>query len=146
MEKQECGMACLSMLLKYHNYNITLLELRNKYGVPKDGLSFQNMLDICREYNIDACAYRVEKENVLKLQKPCIIQWNNNTHFVLIYKIGKKYVRIMDPAVGELKISIEEFLIRYNMNVFMLETEGNTKDTIKKQVYIIKQQKQSELI
>lgn len=132
MEKQECGMACLSMLLKYHNYNITLLELRNKYGVPKDGLSFQNMLDICREYNIDACAYRVEKENVLKLQKPCIIQWNNNTHFVLIYKIGKKYVRIMDPAVGELKISIEEFLIRYNMNVFMLETEGNTKDTIKK--------------
>lgn len=134
MEKQECGMACLSMLMKYYDFNISLTELRCKYGIPKTGVSFQNMLKICEDYNINAGAYRIEKEDIVRIQEPCIIQWNKNTHFVILYKISKKQVRIIDPSIGEFQISLQEFLQKYNYNVFMIESKGIKIGTLKKRV------------
>ncbi|STQ83247.1 Peptidase C39 family [Enterococcus faecalis] len=35
-EHSECALACITMLLNYYGNQSTLVELREKYGVPKE--------------------------------------------------------------------------------------------------------------
>src|SRR5690606_10668026 len=39
---------------------------------------------------------------------PCILHWRQN-HFVVLYKVSKKYYYIADPAGGKQRMDIKEF-------------------------------------
>lgn len=59
------------------------------------GLGFQ-----CRPLRLDL-------ESLAKLEKPCILHWDLN-HFVVLAKVGKKKVTILDPAFGKRELSYAE--------------------------------------
>ncbi|WP_338325628.1 cysteine peptidase family C39 domain-containing protein [Enterococcus cecorum] len=42
-EHSECALACITMLLNYYGNQSTLVELREKYGVPKGGLTIKSI-------------------------------------------------------------------------------------------------------
>jgi ABC-type bacteriocin/lantibiotic exporter with double-glycine peptidase domain len=137
MEKNECGYACLAMLMNYYEYNISISDLREKFGSVKRGISFANMLTICKEYCIRANAYKMNFQDVCKIKEPCIIQWSQNTHFVILQKISKAYAYIMDPGMGEVKIPIQEFKAEFANNIFVIESINEDKK-IKRESKIIK--------
>ena len=39
MDMSECGAACLTMILNYYNYRVTIASVRERCGVGRDGLS-----------------------------------------------------------------------------------------------------------
>lgn len=127
MEKNECGFACLAMLMDYYGYSIPLSKLREKYGTVKRGISFKNMLDVCSEYGMEANAYRIKADELSNLNTPCIIQWNHGTHFVVLEKMGKFFVQIVDPAVGELKVPVKEFQSVFEGNILRIESVHEVK-------------------
>ena len=43
-EHSECALACITMLLNYYGNQSTLVELREKYGVPKGGLTNMDLM------------------------------------------------------------------------------------------------------
>ncbi|MDR3190649.1 MAG: hypothetical protein LBT80_05510 [Lactobacillaceae bacterium] len=45
-EHSECGMACVVMLINYFGQKINLTYLREKYGVPRGGLSIAQMCSL----------------------------------------------------------------------------------------------------
>lgn len=113
-EHSECGLACIAMIIDYYGYAVTLAELREKYGSPMGGYNIRQMLEVLNEYNIEGLAIKncsIEEMNSLNL--PCIVYWNKN-HFVVIEKVNKKYIRIIDPAQGKSKISVEDFKKYYS--------------------------------
>lgn len=52
-------------------------------------------------------ALRLELSELNQLSLPCILHWDLN-HFVVLAKVGRKTVTILDPAVGERKLSFAE--------------------------------------
>ncbi|AUI91610.1 hypothetical protein BVV10_18050 [Xanthomonas oryzae pv. oryzae] len=50
---------------------------------------------------------RLGMENLSQLQLPSILHWDLN-HFVVLAKVGKGKVTILDPAIGERILSLDE--------------------------------------
>ena len=75
--------------------------------------------------------YRVEKEKFKKLRvninKPYLVYWNNN-HYVILEKIKKNKIVIIDPAVGRITISLQEFLVHYSGLMAGLEKRKSNKE------------------
>jgi ABC-type bacteriocin/lantibiotic exporter with double-glycine peptidase domain len=129
MEKNECGLACLTMMFNYYGYNISLNELRNKFPAPQSGISFYHMDEICSHYHFKTEAFKISKENVSKLEKgsitlPVIIQWDKGTHFVVLEKITKSYVDVMDPSIGSLRVESEDFRRLFTGNLIYIEPKS----------------------
>lgn len=106
-EYTECGLASLSMCFNFHNMEIDLINLRNKYPVSNDGLTMYNLMDICEEEGFIANLYEAEPKEIFQLQLPAILHWDLN-HFVVLKEIKNKKYIIADPAIGEVEYSLSE--------------------------------------
>ena len=84
MEAQECGAACLTMVLAYYGKWVPLEKIREDCGVSRDGAKAGNIARVARTYGLKANGYSMELEQ-LKQQAvfPCIIHWNFD-HFVVL--------------------------------------------------------------
>ena len=102
----ECALACITMLLNY--YQSTLVELREKYGVPKGGLTIKIFV-LSLTNMVDVSTFKSSFSNYLDLPTPVISYWNNQ-HFVVIEKIKKKKILILQV--------INAGLIFQNLKIF----------------------------
>src|SRR5690606_23444872 len=50
---------------------------------------------------------RLDMEDLGKLRLPCILHWDLN-HFVVLAKVGRSKVTILDPAIGERRLSFAD--------------------------------------
>lgn len=109
IENVECGLACLAMIMNYHDVKITLDHLRKKYPAPREGFSFYDLTLISENYNFETNAYHITLEELEKdIDLPCIIHWGYN-HFVVLEEIKGKNYKIVDPNYGKLKVEKSEF-------------------------------------
>ena len=116
---KECGVACLSMIIKYYRGYIGTNELLEMTKTNKNGTTLYHLVNALREIGFEAegisCAYKDLMKR--KLVLPCIcnvIIDGSFKHFVVIYEIGTKNVVIGDPAVGIRKLPLKSFEIIYN--------------------------------
>ena len=107
MEAVECGAASLTMILAYYGKWLPLEEVREACGVSRDGTSAKHILLAAQKYGLETAAYRMETED-LENGRPCIIHWNFE-HFVVFRGIKGNYAYLNDPAIGPVKIPLEEF-------------------------------------
>jgi NHLM bacteriocin system ABC transporter peptidase/ATP-binding protein len=111
-EAQECGAACLSMILAAHGQWVPLEELRDLCGVGRDGAKAVNLLRVARQRGMIAKGVRKELDELPSLSTPFIVFWNFN-HFVVVEKVqidkrGGGFAWINDPASGPRKVDAEE--------------------------------------
>lgn len=109
LEVLECGAASLTMIMNYYQMWIPLEQARVDCGVSRDGASAKNIIRAARSYGMDAKAWRVDPEDLVKEGPfPCIIHWGFN-HFVVLcgFRGGKAVIN--DPARGRVSVSMEEF-------------------------------------
>ncbi len=57
--------------------------------------------------NFSSRPLRLEITELAQLQLPCILHWNLN-HFVVLTKVARNHVVILDPAVGERRLKLDE--------------------------------------
>ncbi len=109
LEAQECGAACLAMVLAYYRKWIPLEQVRVDCGVSRDGSSMKNIYLAAAHYGLEVHGYRMEVD-ALKSQGsfPCIIHWNMN-HFVVLNGFRRGRALLNDPARGQVSVSMEEF-------------------------------------
>lgn len=116
---KECGVACLSMLIKYYHGYIGRNELLEMTKTNKNGTTLYHLVSALREIGFEAegisCSYNDLIKNRVHL--PCIcnvIIDGSLKHFVVLYEINKKGVVIGDPALGIRKLPLKSFEIIYN--------------------------------
>ncbi|WP_347553084.1 peptidase domain-containing ABC transporter (plasmid) [Pseudalkalibacillus hwajinpoensis] len=107
MEQSECGLCCLSMILSYYKSEYTLWELRNSWGGGREGINLLIIKKIAESLHLTAVAQKVPLQNLDELSFPAIVHWQGN-HFVVIEKVRKNKVHILDPAIGRRVLSFEE--------------------------------------
>jgi len=108
MEVAECGAACLAMVLGYHRCHVPLPEMREACAVGRDGASAFNILQAARRYGLAAVALKVEHPSDLhKAVLPAILHWDFN-HFVVVDRVGRWGLSIVDPNGGRLDVTMAE--------------------------------------
>ena len=108
MEATECGAACLAMVLRYHGAAHALGELREACQVGRDGVSAAQIYRAASRYGLTPRALRVEPAALASLPLPAIVHWEFN-HFVVVARLDRRGVLIVDPAGGERRLSHAEF-------------------------------------
>jgi len=102
----DCGAACVSSIAAYYKLYVPLSKIRQYIGTEKEGTNILGILEGAQKLGFDAKGVKGNLESLDKIPIPAIahvIVDGRLQHFVVIYKITKKYIQIMDPGSGKLK-------------------------------------------
>ncbi len=106
-EAAECGLATLAMVAESYALCIGLPEMRRRFPLSLKGAKLSHLIHIAQQLGFSTRPLRLDIEHLGQLKLPCILHWDLN-HFVVLAKVGKSRVTILDPASGERKLSFEE--------------------------------------
>jgi ATP-binding cassette subfamily B protein RaxB len=106
-EAAECGLACLAMVAGYHGYRTDLPTLRRRFSISLKGATLKQLIDIAGQMSLASRPLRLELDELRELKTPCILHWDLN-HFVVLKRARPRSIDILDPARGEIRLSIDE--------------------------------------
>lgn len=106
-EAAECGLASMAMIANYHGHKIDLTTLRNSYSVSFKGANLQQLMSLANQLELASRALKLELEDLKNLKTPCILHWEIN-HFVVLKKVHRNSITILDRALGERKFTLRE--------------------------------------
>ena len=109
VQAADCGAACLTMVLRYHERNTSLSEVRRQLGVRPLGTSVSAVADAARNLGLRARAVHVEDASECEhLACGTILHWKGS-HFVVFERRDHRGFWVVDPGVGRQRISGAEF-------------------------------------
>ncbi|HHZ24933.1 TPA: peptidase domain-containing ABC transporter [Xanthomonas vasicola pv. zeae] len=106
-EAAECGLACLTMIARYHGHEVDLNSLRRRYGSSLKGSSLAHLIATGRNLGFDARALRAEMGYISRLKMPCFLHWDLN-HFVVLEQVDRRGAHILDPANGARLLPLQD--------------------------------------
>lgn len=106
LEISDCGAACLAMTLAYHGKNVSPEDVRQTTRTSRDGVSAVAIVQAARTYGMDARGVSVNLEALKQLDRGTILHWEFN-HFVVLDRVGRGSVDVLDPALGRLRLPME---------------------------------------
>ncbi len=106
-EAAECGLAALAMVVNAHGLQVGLPELRRRFPLSLKGAKLNYLIHIAQQLSFAARPLRLDMEQLGQLRLPCILHWDIS-HFVVLAKVERRRVTILDPAIGERTLSIDE--------------------------------------
>jgi ATP-binding cassette subfamily B protein len=118
LDMMDCGPACLKMIAKHYGKFYSLQYLRDKCGITKEGVSFDDISHAGEAIGLRTLSLKCTLEDLLdRVPLPAIIHWNNS-HFVVVYAVkkqsdSKKVVLVSDPAKGHIKYDMAEFASKW---------------------------------
>ena len=95
------------MVASHHGNNIGLRELRRRHALSLKGATLAQIVEIGGNLGFRCRPLRLDLEHLSQLQLPCIAHWDLN-HFVVISKVHRNGVTVLDPAFGKRRLSLEE--------------------------------------
>ena len=105
METQECGAACLAMIMAYYKKWVPLEKVRLDCGVSRDGSNIENMCKAAQGYGLrtNTMQLAMDQQSLEKLPPgchfPCILEWKSGL-FVVCNGIRDGKIYLTDPANG----------------------------------------------
>jgi ABC-type bacteriocin/lantibiotic exporter with double-glycine peptidase domain len=123
---KDCGAACLQSIIRYYDGYVSLEKIRQDTCITKDGITAYNIVIAAQKYGFDAYGIKINIDDLFskKIILPCIaylVLNNGLKHYVVIYKINKEFLLLMDPAKGMTKIKHNDF-IKIWQNVIIVLT------------------------
>lgn len=111
-ESSECGLACLAMIASHFGYHTDLADLRRQFSISLKGATLAQLMRHASAMQLNSRPLRLELDELDQLALPCILHWNLN-HFVVLKAVrkdwrGKVTLVLLDPAVGERRVPVEE--------------------------------------
>ena len=109
-EVSDCGVCSLLSIIRYYGGDTNLEKLRIESNTTIKGVTAFNLIVCARKFGFDAKGYKVN--NLSEEDFPVIAHLSINkslSHFVVVYKIKKDVVTIMDPSKGFRKMNLDEF-------------------------------------
>jgi len=103
----ECGVACLAMVLAYHGRSVLYEELRSVVSLGRGGTTAREILRAARYYGLRGRGVRLEPKALGLLPAASILHWEFD-HFVVLERVSKKGIDIIDPGAGRLRLPLSE--------------------------------------
>jgi ATP-binding cassette, subfamily B, bacterial CvaB/MchF/RaxB len=106
-QSAECALACLAMVGSAHGLHSDLTDLRRQFPVSLKGANLRQLISHAATLNFSTRPVKLELGELGELQLPCILHWDLN-HFVVLKRVVRSHIVILDPAVGERRLSLSE--------------------------------------
>lgn len=109
---QDCGVSCLSYLIEFYHGYVPIETLREDTFTSVHGTNAYHLVNSLKKYHFDAYGMRIENAFLSKLPVPFIAHLsleNGLQHFVVVNKVYKNKIEVMDPAKGCYKENLENF-------------------------------------
>lgn len=126
--KYDCGLACISSILKFYGYNYGINYLTD-FTVVKKGYNLKDLLSVLR--NFEFLTYKpveVDKNRLDivfdNISTPCIalVNENNEGHYIVIYKKKRGKLIISDPKNKQITaIKMDHFSKSFSGVLLMIE-------------------------
>ncbi len=109
-DMMDCGAACLRSICRSYGKEVGLQQIRDLCHITRNGVSMLGIADAAEALGLKTIGVKLTWEQLCKdAHLPCIIHWNQR-HFVVVVKVRKGIVTVMDPAIGILKYPKTDFL------------------------------------
>jgi ATP-binding cassette subfamily B protein RaxB len=106
-EAAECGLACLAMIAGRYGHRVDLSALRQRFSLSLRGTTLHDLVRMASDMRLATRALRAELPDLRRVRLPCILHWNHN-HFVVLARVGRRRIVILDPAVGRRHLPLQE--------------------------------------
>jgi len=142
----DCGAACLASVARFYNLDVPVARIRQHAGTDRKGTNVAGMLEAALHLGFEAKGVKGNFESLLKIQLPAIAHVIVNAqlhHYVVIYKITKQKISIMDPADGKLIVKkLNDFREEWTGVLILLApndnfTQGNQKTGLFRRFYTL---------
>jgi ATP-binding cassette subfamily B protein len=108
IDEMDCGAASLGMVCRHYGRSVSLARIRQLVHTSLDGTSLRGLCTAAGELGLAARAVKASSDELEQMPLPAIIHWQSN-HWIVLYDVGPKQVRVADPATGLRRFSREEF-------------------------------------
>ena len=142
----DCGAACLASIAAHYRLQIPIARIRQYAGTDKKGTNILGLLKAAEKLGFEAKGVRGDFESLFKIPKPAIVHIIAKEvlhHYVVIYEVTKKNIKVMDPANGKLhKKNHEEFKKEWTGVLVLLQPKddfliGNEKVSVFKRFWFL---------
>jgi ATP-binding cassette subfamily B protein len=147
----DCGVACLASVAANYGLRFPLARIRQYAFTDKRGTNILGMIEAAKKLGLEARGVRGPFECLSSLPTPTIalvVVAEKLQHFVVIYKVTKSFVLLMDPGDGKLhKKSYETFKKEWTGVLILIHPDesfeqGNLKkNTLKSFIDLIRPHK-----
>ena len=109
----DCGAACLASIAAHYKLQLPVSRIRQYAGTDKRGTNVLGLIEAAERLGFQAKGAKGTIESLAKIPLPAIahvVLKNGLQHYVVIYEVGKKYIKYMDSGDGQIhKKRIAEF-------------------------------------
>lgn len=107
----DCGVACLSSILKYYGHETSLEEIRGYSGTSTSGTTLLGLKEAADKIGLKTEGYEAGIQELKELSAPCILHViidKRLAHFVALWKYENGKFLISDPSIGFKTLREEE--------------------------------------
>lgn len=124
----DCAAACLAMVCLHYKKETTITKLRDLMGTDIKGTNLIGLSKCADELGFNSQAVFVDADGfVSEYTKPCIaniITDEGLSHFVVVFKVTKRYVIVGDPGEELKKVKINDFLEHFTGALLLLKPDS----------------------
>jgi ATP-binding cassette, subfamily C, bacteriocin exporter len=110
---KDCGAACLASIGNHYGIKLPIARIRQLANTDKRGTNVLGMIEAAERMGFTAKGVKGGIEALPQIPLPAVahvIVGKQLQHFVVIYKVTKKKIKVMDPGEGKFKTySYEDF-------------------------------------
>jgi ATP-binding cassette, subfamily B, bacterial len=107
LEAADCAAACLAMVSAYYGRAVSLDTARAAAG-SQQGIDAVGMVKGAEQLGLRGRGIRIDLEDLHYLPRGSVMHWDFN-HFVVLDRVRRRAVEIVDPAYGRRTIPLERF-------------------------------------
>lgn len=101
----DCGAACLQSVAAHYKLQLPIATIRQYAGTDTKGTNVLGLIEAATKMGLDAKGVKGNLEALQNMPVPAIAHVVLNqriVHYVVIYKVTKEDILVMDPADGEM--------------------------------------------
>ena len=110
---KDCGAACLASIGNYYKVNLPIARIRQFANTDKRGTNVLGIIEAAEKMGFTAKGVKGTIDALDKIPLPAIahsIVKEQLHHYLVIYKVEKNTITVMDPALGKMQtFTFEEF-------------------------------------
>lgn len=131
-DAMDCGAAALASICAYYKLQIPIARVRQYANTDKKGTNLLGLVEASQKLGFIAKGAKAMAEKDLsEINLPAIahiMSQGKFPHYVVIYKVSKTKVQVMDPEWGELKrIPLEKFKEEWTGYLVLISPDENFK-------------------
>lgn len=134
LDETDCGAACLAMIARHHRSHHSLTTIREVAGTDRQGTNLAGMVKAGQALGFDTKALKGTPDALTpELLGPFIAhiikmdEGKELHHFIVVARVTKKHLTILDPGEGKRRWTRDEFLKVWTGYVVFLTPNADFK-------------------